>query len=49
MTLGKDGVMVSDGKEIKGFNTLATEVQDTTGAGDAFWSGFYVGLLKEEA
>lgn len=46
MTLGKDGVMVSDGKEIKGFNTLATEVQDTTGAGDAFWSGFYVGLLK---
>ncbi|MCX7951877.1 MAG: carbohydrate kinase [Clostridiales bacterium] len=47
MTLGKDGVLVSDGVNLKKFNTLATEVQDTTGAGDAFWSGFYTALIKE--
>jgi len=46
MTLGKDGVLVSDGVNIKRFGTLATEVQDTTGAGDAFWSGFYAALIK---
>lgn len=47
MTLGKDGVLVSDGVNIKKFDTLATEVQDTTGAGDAFWSGFYTAIVKE--
>ncbi|EOD01535.1 carbohydrate kinase family protein [Caldisalinibacter kiritimatiensis] len=46
LTLGKDGVIVSNGKEIIKVPTLATEVVDTTGAGDAFWSGFYAGLLK---
>ncbi|NLP47302.1 MAG: sugar kinase [Epulopiscium sp.] len=46
MTLGKDGALVSNGKEIIKFNTLATDVVDTTGAGDAFWSGFYAALVK---
>lgn len=46
MTLGKNGAIVSNGKETKKFDTLATEVVDTTGAGDAFWSGFYSGLIK---
>lgn len=46
MTLGKDGVLVSDGVNIKRFDTLASNVQDTTGAGDAFWSGFYTALIK---
>lgn len=46
MTLGKDGALVSNGKETKKFDTLATDVVDTTGAGDAFWSGFYSGLIK---
>ncbi|SHF29799.1 fructokinase [Caldanaerobius fijiensis DSM 17918] len=46
MTLGKNGAIVSNGRETKKFNTLATEVVDTTGAGDAFWSGFYSGLIK---
>ena len=46
MTLGKDGAIVSDGTEILKFNTLATEIVDTTGAGDAFWSGFYTGITK---
>ena len=44
MTLGKDGAIVSDGTEILKFNTLATEIVDTTGA--AFWSGFYTGITK---
>lgn len=46
MTLGKDGALVSNGEETLKFNTLATEVVDTTGAGDAFWSGFYAAVVK---
>jgi sugar/nucleoside kinase (ribokinase family) len=46
MTLGKDGAIVSDGTETITCNTLATEVVDTTGAGDAFWSGFYAAVVK---
>ena len=44
ITLGSDGVLVAttDGKEqIRGF---ATEAVDTTGAGDAFFSGVCIGL-----
>ncbi len=48
LTLGKDGVIVSNGKEIRKFDSLATEVVDTTGAGDAFWSGFYSGILRKK-
>lgn len=46
MTLGKDGAIVSNGVETIQLNSLATEVVDTTGAGDAFWSGFYAALVK---
>lgn len=46
MTLGKDGAIASNGVETIKFNTLATEVADTTGAGDAFWSGFYAAIIK---
>ncbi|MBW8351383.1 sugar kinase [Bacillus sp. IITD106] len=46
LTMGKDGAIVSNGAETITFDTLATEVVDTTGAGDAFWSGFYAGLIK---
>ena len=46
MTLGKDGAIVSNGTETIKFKTLATEVVDTTGAGDAFWSGFYTALTS---
>ncbi|WP_068783487.1 carbohydrate kinase family protein [Paenibacillus phocaensis] len=46
MTLGKDGAIVSNGVETIRFDTMATEVVDTTGAGDAFWSGFYTALVK---
>lgn len=46
LTLGKDGALVSNGEETLHFDTLATEIVDTTGAGDAFWSGFYTALIK---
>ncbi|GIO39198.1 fructokinase [Paenibacillus antibioticophila] len=46
LTLGKDGALVSNGRETVKLETLATQVTDTTGAGDAFWSGFYAALVK---
>ena len=46
MTLGKDGAIVSNGTETIKFKTLATEVIDTTGAGDAFWGGFYTAITS---
>jgi sugar/nucleoside kinase (ribokinase family) len=46
MTLGKEGAIVSNGEETIKLDTLATEVVDTTGAGDAFWSGFYSAIIK---
>jgi sugar/nucleoside kinase (ribokinase family) len=46
MTLGEQGALVSNGKETLRFGTFATQVVDTTGAGDAFWSGFYTSLIK---
>jgi fructokinase len=45
MTLGKDGAAASDGAETRAYASLANEVVDTTGAGDAFWSGLYAGLV----
>jgi len=46
MTLGKEGAIVSNGRETVALGTLAAEVVDTTGAGDAFWSGFYTAVVK---
>ncbi|MFC5529423.1 carbohydrate kinase family protein [Cohnella yongneupensis] len=46
LTLGKDGALASNGAETIRFPTLADEVSDTTGAGDAFWSGFYAALAQ---
>ncbi|WP_204437017.1 carbohydrate kinase family protein [Amphibacillus cookii] len=46
MTLGKDGALVSNGRETIKFSSYASNVVDATGAGDAFWSGFYAALVK---
>jgi len=46
MTLGKDGVYVSINNKRSIYETEAKTVVDATGAGDAFWSGFYAGLLN---
>lgn len=48
MTLGKDGAIVSYEGEKTYHETKATKVVDTTGAGDAFWSGFYTGITQGE-
>lgn len=45
MTLGKQGAIVSNGKETISYPSLATDIVDTTGAGDAFWSGFYAAVI----
>jgi fructokinase len=46
LTMGKDGAIVSNGKQMERFSTMAEEIADTTGAGDAFWSGLYTGMVK---
>lgn len=46
MTLGKDGAIASDGTETREYPSLADEVVDTTGAGDAFWAGLYAGIAS---
>ncbi|MFV8325059.1 carbohydrate kinase family protein [Flavobacterium sp. ZS1P14] len=47
LTKGKDGVVLSD-KNFGMFHQKAThidDIKDTTGAGDAFWTGFLYGQL----
>jgi len=46
LTLGADGILVSNGHENLQLDSIETEVVDATGAGDAFWAGFYAGLIK---
>jgi fructokinase len=46
LTLGKDGSLVSNGEEKRPQPSFAEEVIDTTGAGDAFWSGTYIGFIE---
>jgi len=46
MTLGSEGAIVSNGNKTLKFNAMASEIVDTTGAGDAFWSGFYTAIVK---
>jgi len=49
MTLGAKGAIASNGLETREYASLAEEVVDTTGAGDAFWSGLYAGLIGERS
>lgn len=43
--LGSEGCYVTDGRESHSIPALPTEVVDTTGAGDAFCTGFLHGLI----
>ncbi|WP_105617348.1 carbohydrate kinase family protein [Vallitalea okinawensis] len=47
MTLGAEGAIISDGQNKVYLKTMANDVVDVTGAGDAFWSGFYSALIKK--
>jgi len=47
MTLGKDGLIASYKGQIIEYPSMATNVVDVTGAGDAFYAGLYSGLLEE--
>ncbi|HMA59409.1 MAG TPA: sugar kinase [Halanaerobiales bacterium] len=45
LTMGEDGVLVSDGIEKFRLKVYSKKVVDVTGAGDSFWSGFMIGIL----
>ncbi len=47
-TLGSRGLIASDGKNTLKVPVFTREVKDTTGAGDAFWSGFLASLVAEK-
>jgi len=49
LTMGADGILVSNGLEALRLDSVATEVVDATGAGDAFWAGFYAGVIRNMA
>lgn len=49
VTSGKEGSYLSDGRNIHHLRSLASEVVDTTGAGDAFAAGVLLGLIEGEA
>lgn len=46
MTLGRDGLIANINGVIIKQNTLAKDIVDATGAGDAFYSGLYAGILS---
>lgn len=46
LTLGENGFIISTGTDKRHFESFAKDVVDTTGAGDAFWSGLYVGIIN---
>lgn len=48
MTLGKEGVIASYKGEVMKLPSVAKNVVDATGAGDAFWSGLYAGIINNE-
>lgn len=50
LTKGKEGVKLSDKKEGVFFQKAIQlqDIKDTTGAGDAFWSGFLFGIIKNK-
>lgn len=45
LTMGADGVLLSEEGTITHIPARPVEVVDATGAGDAFWAGFLVALL----
>jgi sugar/nucleoside kinase (ribokinase family) len=48
VTMGEDGSFVANATESHEVGILPIKVVDTTGAGDAFWSGYLTAWLKEK-
>jgi sugar/nucleoside kinase (ribokinase family) len=48
MTKGEKGVIISDGKSLYSAESFKVKLADSTGAGDAFGSGFISGLIKND-
>ncbi len=46
MTLGKNGLVAKFKNQVIRMPSVATEIVDSTGAGDAFWSGLYAGIIN---
>jgi|SRR5690625_4235391 len=49
VTNGEKGVTYSDGSNVINIPSIATEVVDTTGAGDTFAGAFSVGIAEEQS
>ncbi|MFW6116036.1 MAG: carbohydrate kinase family protein, partial [Chloroflexota bacterium] len=45
LTMGAEGMLLSDGAEMTHIPARPVEVVDATGAGDSFWAGFLTALL----
>ena len=45
LTMGGDGILLSEGGQIRHVPAHDVEVVDATGAGDSFWAGFVTALL----
>ena len=45
LTMGRDGILVSDDGDVSHVPVRPVEVVDATGAGDSFWAGFLTALL----
>jgi sugar/nucleoside kinase (ribokinase family) len=49
LTMGADGILLSDEGETTYIPARPVEVVDATGAGDSFWAGFLTALLDENS
>ncbi|MEM9919076.1 MAG: PfkB family carbohydrate kinase [Bacteroidota bacterium] len=49
VTLGGEGCWVADAREALFLEARSVEVKDTTGAGDAFWSGYLSAWLDQKS
>jgi fructokinase len=45
LTMGPDGILLSEEEETRYIPARSVEVVDATGAGDSFWAGFLTALL----
>jgi fructokinase len=48
LTMGEDGVLISQDGDLTHIPRRPVEVADTTGAGDSFWAGFITAMLDGE-